>query len=136
MIDVRELRIGNLVSYNGDGTIFTVIAVDNNGLTIENELETVWLEVDKVSGVDITVERLLGFGFEFINTNKRYGWYLNVSSNRCLLWSYSDEISLEFIDDKVDYNNALMDFRVDSIHQIQNLVYALSHKELKISYDK
>jgi hypothetical protein len=119
-----ELRIGNLVKYN-DGGIFKVIGIYNFGLDVEDDIESTYMEYENFSPIPLTEEWLLKFGFE-INRQTKEGnniW-------RC----YSEEGFFEveqigssfFLDDNNCYGT-----KINYVHQLQNLYFALTGEELK-----
>jgi hypothetical protein len=147
----RELRIGNLLRDKISKTELKVIGlaeenistyvIDGDKFPLKNgwEIEPIPL-TDKfplkngweIEPIPLTEEWLLKFGFKFRNTNKQYGWYLEVSKNRVLTWCHSKEISLDFDLEDYDYNNTLFDFNCEYIHRLQNLYFALTGTELTI----
>jgi hypothetical protein len=120
----RELRLGNY--YDQFGNIHQV-----NGNVI-SELEKAPEGQLWCKPIPLTEEWLMKMGFVFVNDNKRYGWYLEVSNNRCLFWCHSKEIQLEFIKDEIEYNNTLFDFKCEHVHTLQNIFYCLCGEELTI----
>jgi hypothetical protein len=118
MIKANELRIGNWVYYNGDGTPFKVLTIEDGGMSVESVDEETWIEYDQFSPIDLTPEILEKAGFAVPD-------------------GYQDTVL---------YNNGLMiDFHLGEykvrehskapckyLHQLQNLYYALTGQELII----
>lgn len=120
-MEANELRIGNLVYHNDKIIEITSLHPKNDAVNDEIPFHAIY-------GIKITEILLLKLGFEFRNTDKQYGLYLQVSKNRVLYWYHSKKISLEF--DSEDYDNTLFDFDCNFIHQLQNIYFALTGKEL------
>ena len=115
-LTVQELRIGNILKY-GDGEII----VDINILRDINMYNICGIE-----SIPLTEEWLLKFGFKKSNLDKDNAW-LNLKYR--YLNFYSDE-SVKF--KKVYLNVNKMDVICDSVHQLQNLHFALTGLELEI----
>jgi hypothetical protein len=103
----NELRIGNYVNYMGNPTdcnIKTIYAISQIcGETV------IYLPIP------ITEEWLLKFGFEKINTT----WFQ--------LWNLRVNISGD-----VEWGKNWMGVRLKHVHQLQNLYFALTNKELQL----
>ena len=112
----NELRIGNLVQFSEDGTIFTVGSIEEKGFTVQNEEETTWIESELFEPIPLTEERLLEFGFEKDVSKYNICWFLN----HVYIW---------FVDG--EYINEL-DLPIDYVHQLQNLYFVLTGEELTI----
>jgi hypothetical protein len=125
MIKTTELRIGNLVLFAQESTVFKVMDIDLNGIGVDDGDERTWIEIDQFEGVPITEELLLKFGFEknFISPNvERYsvdGFAINSYSNK----EDGDYFWLGY------YMNSI-NKHIEYVHQIQNLYFALTGKEL------
>jgi hypothetical protein len=132
-VTANELRIGNLVNHSIFGNC-KITALDYEMICIQRNDKDIkeWFYTEEYEPIPLTEEWLLKFGFEFRNTNKQYGWYLEVSKNRVLTWCHSKEISLDFDLEDYDYNNTLFDFNCEYIHRLQNLYFALTGTELTI----
>lgn len=63
MVKPTDLRVGNLVNYDEDNTIFTVTAIDDMGISVKNKDEETWMEFECFSPIPITEEFLLKMGF-------------------------------------------------------------------------
>ena len=118
MLKANELRIGNWVSYDEDDTPFEVIEIYIHGLSVKNSEEETWIEIDKFSAIPLSQEIL-----------KMYG--------------YSEE---DFSNGKItiigqDLNNVIgyvikslnSNICIKSLHQLQNIFFALTNEELKIN---
>jgi len=125
-----ELRIGNLVYRSGflyeERNKFSERTVDHNSIT------ACFISPESFKPIPLTEERLVKFGFVFINKMNIYGWYLEVG-NRMLCWCHSPEINLEFKEGQCDeYQNTLYDFNCEYVHQLQNLYFTLTGEELTL----
>jgi hypothetical protein len=122
-MEAIELRIGNWYDDNGVARQVTPSVIQE-----VFEAQRTWCEPIK-----LTEKWIENFGFVFRNTNKQYGWYLEVSKNRVLTWCHSKEVSLDFDLEDYDYNNTLFDFHCQFVHQLQNIYFMLTNKDLIIN---
>ena len=121
MIEAKELRIGNLVNYIYSELDFSLIS----GLTYEvpqlDEITCFQPLYDELQPIPITEEWLLRFGFEPFYINGKLTHY---------------RIGLYFIKfDGEDFYFELgkgMIIEVKHIHQLQNIYFALTQKELEL----
>lgn len=122
MIQANELRIGNWVIYHSDEDMFT--AIDGTDIvTMESKIEY----AEKHSPIPLTPEILEKCGFE--NKSKTTDYYFE--SNYCaiilggsmkkLYPSVYGEFGLEPYGEEIK-----------SLHQLQNLYFALTGEELNI----
>ncbi len=117
----NELRIGNLIRFSEDGTIFTIDSIEEKGLSVQNEKEIAWIELEEFEPIPLTEEWLLKFGFEKQGLNK--------------FWK--EPMLLTFL--HVDYCLFLANQRhvnIFYVHQLQNLYFALTSEELKMEGEK
>lgn len=130
MIKTNELRLGNIVSVNkGFEMYVSAIFKDTVYLDFEGNQGDVWEEKEEdVFLVPLTQEHLLNFGFEakshydnfilnsfevsstvrVISTNKRSCFYLSLTED------------------------SIFNIKIDTVHQLQNLYFALTNEELTI----
>lgn len=114
-MDVRELRLGNLVEY--DGLPCKVKLIEESGLAVLFEDgEDIWIDIWQFCPIPITEKWLLKFGFE-------KGEFLK----NC--WD-NDELSISLENGVVVFGlmNSVVEMRY--VHQLQNLYYCLTGKEL------
>jgi hypothetical protein len=112
----NELKIGNLVKYTEDQTIFTVDSVSEIGLDVHNNIEKTWIELYQFEPIPLTEEILIRAGFEKMNFEGNDSFIkgdfeLDSSFNYT---AYEGYIELEYI------------------HRLQNLYFALTGEELEI----
>ena len=116
MIQPNELRIGNFLHFREKERLLTVSNIgdyfktqDENGISYGSD------DLDDYEPIPLTEEEIRRFGFKRINSL----WYgygnfkINISLNG-------------------DWGNNWMGFRLKSVHQLQNLVFALTGTELSI----
>lgn len=122
MVDAKELRIGNWVSYLGSNTQINSISIGEpcgyvstfkSGIIIQNQIEP----------ISLTEDLLLKCGFE----EKQWGdeddppvFYKNGLTISCKTWG-KDSFYLNSYDIDVTF-----------LHQLQNIYYALTGKELEV----
>lgn len=108
MIKANELRIGNFVNLQyKDGTIERIVF----------DFEMGW-NMEYINPIPLTEEWLLKFGFECIEFDDKHNQY-----------RYIDRLIV--IRDNVftDYGTSV---KLDSVHTLQNLYFALTNTELKL----
>lgn len=137
MITANELRIGNLVTYKGD--IFNIWSIGNNS-TPNKESYYVCLDsqrsdkhlkgisIQDISPISLTEEWLLKFGF---NESASGNYHEIKLTNRSSLFKIIDDdfITMEIGGDMPDETELK---HIKYVHQLQNLFFALSGKELEV----
>src|SRR6185369_3116747 len=138
MIPASELRIGNYVG----------AATDENDKTIPCRVASVLREsiywdyeakyktpspdnhtlCEFVDGIPLTPEILEKCGFKKIESPQLFGWYSNVFGSLKLCWCHGDDVTL---DDKE--GDEIVSFPCKHLHQLQNLYFALTGKELTVT---
>ena len=128
-MDARSLRISNLVLFAEDQSVFTVKEISEEGLWVFNEDETTWIEIDQFEGIPLTE-----------------GWLLKLGAkkNGILLWlsltNFKAEIHFEIYGKEIvsiiksNFCELILD-PIKSVHQLQNLYFALTGEELTIKND-
>jgi len=143
MINAQELRIGNLVTdefYESFKTIIKVDSINDKGinLAIEDdgnfpECANRWIEpyykFDTLCGIPLTEEILLKCGFKYREAMAGgqdewagYGF-----------WSLNDIHLLGHKNGKILYYDRRNKVEYKYLHQLQNLIYSLTNKELEIN---
>lgn len=119
-MEVSELRIGNLVKIktSNDAAFYPVYAIDGMGLKVVlggcRQCEG-WKEEKLLKPIPLTEDLLLKYGFEKVGmAYKRDAFIVNRWSDG-KLWLGGYGVSLE----------------LKSLHQFQNLYFALTSKELE-----
>ncbi len=128
MIQANELRIGNWVKmpFLGDVNliVFGLAVKDDMSLFIQSKSSsgsTFFENLEKYEPIRITEECLFKFGFEKSDHDSGgYKWYKGMF--------YILELAKDAF-----YCDYTLIFRVDHIHQLQNLYFALTGKELTLS---
>lgn len=131
MLKSTDLRIGNVVNFHSDDTIFEVLEIDRLGLRVKNEEQETWIEYDCFSGIPLTAEWLERFGFVPA---------LEGAITQLLPIAYQDEnftctLQASNLDDGISICRAgLYSIKPKTIyvHQLQNLYHALTGEELTI----
>ncbi len=128
MIDIKDLRLGNLV-YGVSDRIEEVIVLAEGVVTttlVKLRDATFTCEYDGISGIELTEEWLYNFGA------KKIGWYSNYSAiafeygTWFLEWNKPDKkMSI------CNYEDVIFEVDCEYVHQLQNLVYSLTKNELR-----
>lgn len=116
MINKNELRIGNLVNYFEDDTIFEVIGIDELGISVRNDEETTWIEYDCFEPIRLTDKWYGLLGFEEGAT----GYF---RKNDMVITS---EGQVYYGDDEVWISEEYQ------VHRLQNLYFELENEELRL----
>lgn len=126
-----ELRIGNYVTYNpssvDEGTDIVplkVISIDlENGVKLDDGFDN-WYGFDEILPIHLTEDMLKSVGFVYD------GHHLVLDVLRCGKIIWMDDGSVSIGD---DYATSFASGRVVVyVHQLQNLIHALTGEELKI----
>jgi len=109
-MDIKELRIGNLVYVKEDGNI-------------PFEIEDLYkYDGDDYEPIELTTDWLVGFGFR---KSSNFVYYFDSFS-----WDSSDSIFTVYSDWNGEYAYYV---KVEWVHQLQNLYFALTGKELVLT---
>jgi len=138
MIDVNELRIGNKICpyVRNEGEVATILIIDGNvdrkfdTLYLECKESFEWTEFDRVSGITITEQILLNCGFK--NNNDREYFYIEIGSSSFAICINPKFTGICLFDDD-DIQIGRFYINIEYVHQLQNLYFSLSGKELEIN---
>lgn len=136
MIYNSDLRIGNLINYSEDGSLCSVLAIDGLGLSVNviKTQEITWVELDQFEPIPLTPEILEKCGFsnfqKFNSDFDENGLY--ILHNEVIIHSYKDgKFYYGFLAN--DDDNLSFGIEIKSVHQLQNLYYALTQTELIVN---
>lgn len=129
-MDIRELRIGNFVTWSDDNDILSVLTI--TGITSP---DTVWIDwewndgtkdstdsgIDDINPIPITPEWLERLGFEKMPPKNHWEEYWDKGILR-----------LYITDGKISPIAVIHSKKPKYVHQLQNLFYALTGEELTI----
>jgi hypothetical protein len=124
---VQELRIGNLVSF--DGVTLIVESIDLGGyIGLTDIILFEQLDKDDLKPINLTEEWLIKFGFKYKEAGeyKKSGYFLEIINQ--------DQDTFIFANNKLQVSiytlSIFIDINIEYIHQLQNLYFALTGKEL------
>lgn len=126
LIDISELRIGNLVKIktSNDAAYYPIYAIDGLGLKVVlggiRQGEG-WKDISLLKPIRITATLLRKLGFHFTPEGDDACEQIWRSEEGFKIWEHSKGFSCDLIDDDVK-----------SLHQLQNLHFFLTRKELYI----
>jgi hypothetical protein len=126
---VNEIRFGNYIQYKSEPIKVVLIGEYGvQGVYKDRVINTKFRTPD-LSGIPITRESLLKIGFY---ESKRHGFFIN-ESIICIQIDYVDKEIILHIQsvDKDDW--LVFDVELKYIHQVQNLCFDLTGKELEIN---
>lgn len=125
----EELRVGNLVDVFGECCVTDIQTNITNGkhrIKVKRDVGgvnvTEFCPIESVKSIPLTEEWLLKFGFKLVNEVDYITVDFAIYEKDDIQWeeSYSIGINYEWFDVEVKY-----------VHQLQNLYFALTGKELK-----
>jgi len=115
-MEVKELRIGNYVCFSDSGLTFRVESISAAGLGVSNSDKESWCEIERFEAIPLTREWLLKFG-------------LVESEKDCRTFFSKGYFKLEFSNGGNSYYKRKF---ISSVHQLQNLYFALNQQELEL----
>jgi len=118
MIDARELRIGNFLLFE-DNSVIEVRGIHPSGKYIHNGKQ--WIELFRCNHIFLTDEELFKFGFRLNIDVWEFPNYLANAWIQLLSGSYFLGVESHW-----------MGCEIESVHQLQNLYFALTGTELTI----
>ena len=126
MITPQDLRIGNLVQYNGK--VYAIRIIDEEHVALKDNVSFDYIRYDQIEAIEITEEWLLKLGFETLEKEERFE-FLSKYKNDCftLLSGIAADRNVFLVWKK---NSVIC--HVKFVHQLQNLHFALTGKQLKI----
>lgn len=122
-----ELRIGNYVQYSNEYNVF-ILQVDTiyaKKITVLHNSSPTTMKVSEIQGIPLTEEVLLKCGFSEV------GIYENVYHKDCFR-VYLDRKGKQGLV-KYETENYHIEVEAKSVHQLQNLYFALIGKELPLT---
>lgn len=136
MIQANELRIGNWVEIYDAPNIYKI----ENGFCQVEAMTIHYMQYKddiKLCGIPITEDILLKCGFEYRNENRGLGAILDFKNKEFDNWKYDMSVAFQHETDnkEIVYLHFLQHKTTNSIkylHQLQNLYFALTQKELTI----
>lgn len=118
MINTAEIRIGNFVDFEGE--CCKVLEISKNGLALcLSDGEQEWIDGFQLYPIPLTEEIILDFGFFKYNN----AYVLEVPDENIHNWQFS-------IWNDFTYNSVEFPVELKYLHQLQNLYFALTNKEL------
>jgi hypothetical protein len=133
MIDPRELRLGNIVSHNrnlpGEGKYYTIFNILPTDLVLQSSSDRFAVNVKDVQPVLLTNQILPLCSFDPLNTEPQNRWYHNTVKGFGIDEEVENENDLVY---KWYIYTARNEFiYMKSVHQLQNLFFALYGAELQ-----
>jgi hypothetical protein len=122
----NELRIGNKVSF--EGSIVTVNTISDDEVTFSDYASFYYPQIEDISGIELTEEWLVRFGFsEYDQMGDNYFFAFEKDDN------FEFNLCLNFNDLQVSFYSLNWEraFKIKSVHQLQNLYFALTGEELE-----
>lgn len=114
MITKEELRVGNAIQYDGDGTNAVVKSIEEYGIGVEFKEEETWIEYDQFSGIPLTEEIIIKVGYKLENPNASSFGKIGYPQ----LYQEKNSFSMPY------------GIPIIYLHQLQNRIFSLTGKEL------
>ena len=119
----QELRVGNLVKLNDQAETITDIVSDHGKYFVDTDKHiSIFLDNQSLRPIPLTEEWLVKFGFD----KPAHSWIGSVFH-----LSEWDEYPLNWCV-AMNKNNAVVVLKLRYVHQLQNLYFALTGKELEL----
>lgn len=127
MINYKELRCGNYILFAEEGVLFQVDGIDKDGLTVVNETECTWIELDTFEPVPLTEGWLLRFGFTVPFSSE--SWLMN-----CEGFVIDKTTKYQIITSSIGYDNVEKEVGepLEFVHQLQNRFFSMTGEELTL----
>lgn len=123
MIDKKDLRIGNYIMY--DNRYFQIYSISDEFPTLNTiEFGIGVVDWNNISPIPITEELLVKCGFEQ-DDELDYRFRLGIKHD-------PDFITYDLDDNMYSIHDSWINTTIKSLHQLQNLYYALTKQELTI----
>ncbi len=144
MINVKELRIGNVIT-DENGSKYVVIGLQDNRIVVQPyglhpEYPIEGIEIN-ACGIPLTEELLLKCGFEKVIKQQLFGFpqenfyqkFYEIETSKCPLVMIKENGHLcHVIPSDGEFGCSFIP--VLYIHQFQNLYYSLSGKEIEVNF--
>ena len=119
-LTANELRIGNLVLFSDNSTIFEVTGIEIGGLYVKNQVEQTWIEIYTFEPIPLTEEWLLRLGFD------KLGIVYYIIKKVIEINYFNGIVGIDIRGQYVGTPH------IKYVHQLQNLYFALTGEELTI----
>lgn len=122
-MEIKDLRIGNLLYYNNEEKEIASINLDSTIRFKDKEKGCIGcfkIYLDLIKPIPITEEWLLKFGFKY--NNPTYEWY----DKSAVFFIQVNYLGFDLI---AKFHNQVIR-EIKYVHELQNLYFALTEKEL------
>lgn len=124
---VSELRIGNIIKHNVTDDNGDVLQPNQAAITEDDMEWMVCYGADEQEPVPITNQYLFEFGFKEPNLNSVTYYYLQLGQGYYLHWDFNDQKM--YLVGRGSENGFYLECKF--LHQLQNIFFALTGKELQ-----
>ena len=125
-IEIKELRIGNIIRYRDERDTIVSSLGDNFNTSHINKSYYVGSDcLEEYEPIPLTKEWLLKFGFDYVrNTNEYHNRLINEGAY------YLKPVGDAFNHWYLYHKKKMITTNIMYVHQLQNLYFALTNKEL------
>ena len=123
---VEELRVGNLIKF--DGITYKAESIHLEGCVGLNDIMYNEVYINDLKPIKLTEEWFIEFGFKYKNAGGygKSGYFLEIKNQ--------DQDTFIFANNKLQVSiytfSIFIDVNIEYVHQLQNLYFALTGKEL------
>lgn len=132
IIEIIELRIGNFVkcTVSNDAGVYSIVAMDGIHLKImlDGARYKTWYSEGKINGIELTEEWLIKLGFKKTEMMFSNIPFIRFKIDKFLITRETNYFSCILFNDLEQEVGVTY---VTSVHQLQNLYFALTGKELR-----
>ena len=129
MIEANELRIGNYV-YDANNELTKVNSIVDGAINYELDYGDCYF--GNINPIPINREWLLKFGFSINKKTCVHIFEFEIDDKvNFAVFLYDDEKEALFIKNSARSSKIIFKKRIDYVHQLQNLYFALTQKELE-----
>ena len=120
MIKANELMVGNLIYFEGETC--KVLSIDGHGVDVLflGSGEEVWIDLFQFTPIPLTEEWLLKLGFSDSFTEFKINNFVIAKDNDLFYYQFEN------------YQVEIPDVKLQYVHQLQNLYFALTGEELEL----
>jgi hypothetical protein len=123
-METKELRLNNLFIDNKTNTVISVIGLTEEIITFSGHFKNDW----QAEPIPLTEEWLLKFGFYVIEVAGMDNEYSTETEEAEISWDKTNGIIIFILENVESFRVS----HIKNVHQLQNLYFALTNKELTI----
>jgi hypothetical protein len=128
----KDLRIGNLILFHEDSTVFELEEICDGGYSVKNKEEATWIEKDMFSGIKITEDYFNKFkDIRKVSEEKYFIPMPKIKAELHLVWFMKSWV----VELHHEHSNLPIVLNTEFLHELQNLYFALTGEELELKHE-